>query len=133
MNTTLLVCDTCGYDAANPDAVRPGKRLADQLEQALTERQGQSASPELAIRLERFSCLMACKRYCTVQIRHPHKIGYQLGDMHPDTDSTQAILDYTSLYTVSDTGQVPYRQWPEQVKGKFIARFPVLENTRNPT
>ncbi len=38
----------------------------------------------------------------------------------------QAIVDYARLHAASDSGQVPYRQWPEGVKGHFVTRHPPL-------
>src|SRR5690606_13074007 len=35
MTTTLVLCETCGYDAAQPDAVRPGECLASEVEALL--------------------------------------------------------------------------------------------------
>ena len=41
-----------------------------------------------------------------------------------DEEAARAILDYALLYAGSEEGQVPYRAWPEGVKGHFITRTP---------
>ena len=39
-------------------------------------------------------------------------------------EAEQAIVDYAAAYLESPEGVVPYRQWPEGVKGHFIVRIP---------
>lgn len=123
--TTLIVCNTCGYNQELPDAVRQGELFAQTLESALLH--------DDTIQLQRFGCLMACQRKCTVQLRAGGKIGYTLGDFVPDKEHVEALLEYVRLYQTSETGQVPYKQWPALVKGKFISRIPVLEGVDSST
>ena len=118
MTTTLIVCATSGYDPAAPTAERPGERFARQLEARLAER----GAP--APRLQRTACLMACKRHCSVALRAPGKYAYVLGGFAPSAAAADALLDYAAGYQASDTGVVPFKQWPEGVKGHFIARMP---------
>ncbi|OGO91102.1 MAG: hypothetical protein A3F41_02475 [Coxiella sp. RIFCSPHIGHO2_12_FULL_44_14] len=121
MSTILIICNTCGHDSEQPDANRPGEQMAKAVETAMLN------SDNGDITLRRYGCLMACRRHCTVQLRAPGKIGYVLGDFSPDVDAVDALMQYTRLYGASITGQVPYRDWPKFIKGKFIARIPVLE------
>ncbi len=120
MTTTLVLCETCGYDAAQPDAMRPGERFAREVE-AL-------AQSDDGLTIRRTRCLMACQRHCTALLRAPGKIAYVLGDFRPGGESAAALLDYSRHYQLSATGQVPFRDWPGGIKGKFIARIPVLED-----
>jgi len=120
MTTTLMLCETCGYDAAEPDAMRLGDRFASEVEALL------KADDDLAIRRTR--CLMACQRHCTALLRAPGKIAYVLGGFRPNSESAEALPDYARNYQLSDTGQVPFRDWPVGIKGKFIARIPVLDD-----
>lgn len=132
--TVIFVCETCGYDAENPDAVRPGKRLGESLTRALSrETQAATANDDMQraaaladLEVHPFRCLMACKRGCSAQVRGVGKIGYTVGDLKPDAASVQTLIDYALLYRVSQTGEVPFKQWPDGVRGKFVARFPVL-------
>lgn len=123
MTAVLLICETCGYDEREPDAVRPGEKLAQALEAQLAAAPEDDATP----RLQRFRCLMACKRNCVVQLRAPAKIGYVIGDFAPNAAAAETLLDYSRKYLQSESGQVPYKEWPEGIKGKFIARIPVVE------
>jgi predicted metal-binding protein len=123
--TTLIICETCGYDADKPSALRPGKKLYQQVSAELLAR-AQTDSDYECISVKPFACLMSCQRHCAVQLRSATKIGYTLGDLRPARDSVEGLLDYARLYHQSSNGQVAYKAWPEQVKGKFISRFPAL-------
>jgi len=118
----VVVCSTCrvsGEEREDESGARGGVLLAAALRKVREE------SPHLAkVGVEEMPCLFACQRHCVVHIRAPGRIGYVLGDFTPDAASAQAILDYAALHADSEHGQVPYRQWPEGVKGHFITRTP---------
>ncbi|MEM9388734.1 MAG: DUF1636 domain-containing protein [Pseudomonadota bacterium] len=132
--TTVVVCETCGYDPEQPDDVRPGKRLGDALAEALQMRRqaaeqvgdAEAATALAGLRVRPFRCLMACKRGCTAQFRAAGKVGYTVGDMQPDQASIETLLAYGLRYQASLTGEVPFKQWPSGIRGRFVARFPVL-------
>jgi predicted metal-binding protein len=116
MSTSLIVCETCGADEAGTP--RKGEQFAQQL-----ERLAQNHDVSVC----RTRCLMACQRHCTAALRAHGKITYVLGGFTPDEDAAEALLDYATKYAASETGQVPFRTWPTGIKGKFIARIPVLD------
>jgi predicted metal-binding protein len=119
---SVVACNTCRLSAdarEDADGVRGGARLAQAL------RNAQAADPRYAaIAVEEMPCLFACTEHCTVHLRATGKVGYVLGRFAPDADSARAILDYALAHAESAEGSVPYRQWPEGVKGHFIVRTP---------
>jgi predicted metal-binding protein len=119
---SVVACNSCRSSAdAREDAegVRGGARLA------LALRAVQAADPRYAgIAVEEMPCLFACTEHCTVHLRAPGKVGYVLGRFAPDAEAARAILDYALAHAESAEGSVPYRQWPEGVKGHFIVRVP---------
>jgi predicted metal-binding protein len=119
---SVVVCKTCRIapDVREDDR---GERGGALLAAALRMAQADMAKAR-HIAIEEMPCLFACQRHCTVLIRAPGRISYVLGDFTPDLDSARAILGYAVLHTQSDDGVVPYAQWPEGVKGHFIARTP---------
>jgi predicted metal-binding protein len=121
MTAHLFVCETCGYDEKAPDARRKGDMLAELIEQQALQLKSH------AVEIHRTRCLMACKHHCSVNLQEQGKIGYVMGDFSPDAEAASTILDYSIKYQQSETGQVNYAQWPEAIKGKFIARIPTLE------
>lgn len=120
MTSWITVCDTCKLDdweeAGRPQ--RDGEVLAEQVEAAAKDIAG--------VKVRRVSCLMGCDHGCNVAIQGPDKLNYTLGRFTPDQDAAEAIVGYAELHAASETGQVPYRQWPQGVKGHFVTRHPPL-------
>ncbi len=65
---------------------------------------------------------MGCKSGCNVTIQGAGKLNYTLGDFEPAQDAAEGIAVYAGLHAVSETGQVPYRTWPQAIKGHFVTR-----------
>ncbi len=119
---SIVACNTCRHSADERDDAQ-GVRGGAQLVAAL--REVQAADPRFAgIAIEEMPCLFACTEHCTVHLRAPGKIGYVLGRFRPDAEAACAILDYALAHADSAEGSVPYRSWPEGVKGHFIVRIP---------
>lgn len=118
----MIACNTCRFSTeARDDAGgrRGGALLVEQL------RRRQQADPLYAdVSVDEMPCLFACTDHCTVHLRAPGKVGYVLGRFSPDKDAARAILDFARSYDASDHGQVPYRDWPDGVKGHFLTRTP---------
>lgn len=117
----VVACNTCRFSAdAREDAA--GTRGGARLVAALREVQGEPGYEGIAV--QEMPCLFACQEFCTVHLRAPGKVGYVLGRFAPEADAARAILDYAAHYARSEFGQVPFREWPQGVKGHFITRTP---------
>lgn len=116
--TKLFVCSTCrrGGSAEHTG----GAKLREHVEAALAD------NPDVAI--QSVQCLMGCEQGCNVHLRAPGKFGYVIGRFEPNAGSAQALADYIALYQQSDTGRVPFKLWPQGIKGHFVARIPALED-----
>lgn len=118
----IVACSTCRHsDASRDDA--DGRRGGALLAEAL-HRVKASDSDYDGVAVQEMACLFACKDFCTVHLRAPDKVGYVLGRFEPTDDAARAILDYARAYAASEWGQVPFREWPQGVKGHFITRTP---------
>ena len=120
MTTWITICDTCkrsDWEDRAPGRT-DGEALADLVEAAAGIRDG--------VRTRRHSCLMGCARGCNVTIQAAGKIAYTLGDFEADMTAAEAIADYAALHANSTSGQVPYKTWPQGVKGHFVTRHPPL-------
>jgi predicted metal-binding protein len=121
MTTWITICDTCkcdGWDAER-DRDTDGEKLA-----ALIE----AAAGDGVVKTRRVSCTMGCERACNVIVQGSGKIGYSLGKFAATAEDAQAIVDYAGMHAESETGQVPFRTWPQGVKGHFVSRHvPVPE------
>ena len=119
---SLVVCNTCRFSAEeqeDADGVRGGAHLVAALR---AWKDGDERLDGLAV--EEMPCLFNCGQHCSIHVRAPGKIGYVLGRFEPTGEAARAILDYALAYMASEEGVVPYRQWPEGVKGHFIVRVP---------
>jgi predicted metal-binding protein len=118
----IVACNTCRHaEDAREDG--DGQRGGAQLVAAL--RAIKASDPAFAgVAVQEMPCLFACKDFCTVHLRAPGKVGYVLGRFEPTEDAARAILEYAAAYAQSAFGQVPFRQWPQGVKGHFITRTP---------
>jgi len=121
-SAAVVACNTCRFSADckdDGDGVRGGRRLVEAL------RALQQSDPRYAsISVQEMPCLFACADHCTVHVRAPGKVGYVLGRFAPDAEAARAILDYGLCHAASDEGRVPFREWPQGVKGHFIVRVP---------
>jgi len=119
--TSLVVCSTCKFKTDEPLAPtgeRGGSLLANQISQALSEGKLDH------IGVEPMACLFACSQHCAVHLRAPGKIGYVMGSFEPSPEAAAALVEFAQRYDESPEGVVPYRLWPEGVKGHFLVRVP---------
>lgn len=120
MTTWITICDTCkreGWDSGTM-AQTDGEALAGLIEAA--------ASGLAGVKTRRVSCVMGCKSGCNIAIQAPDKLNYTLGDFTPDADAAAGIVAYAQAHAQSATGQVPFRDWPQSIKGHFVTRHPPL-------
>ncbi|HEY1073947.1 DUF1636 domain-containing protein [Brevundimonas sp.] len=121
MTARLVVCSTCRFSTEEPtDAagLSGGRRLLDAVS-AVVEAEGADD-----VRVEEQVCLWACSSHCAVYLTDAGKPAYLPGRFDPTVDSAQALVAFARLYAASPDGAVAYRNWPEGMKGHFIARLP---------
>ena len=119
MTTTITVCDTCkreGWDAATQSET-DGALLASAVEIAVQNKDG--------VKMRRHSCLMGCSHGCNIAIQANGKLTYVMGRFEPGTEAAEGIVEYATKHAASECGQVPFREWPQAVKGHFVSRIPV--------
>ena len=120
MTTWITVCDTCkrdGWDLTGAQRT-DGEALAALVEAAA------AGAPD--VRTRRVSCLMGCRTGCNVTVQAHGKLSYTLGNFEPLDDAAAGLVAYASLHAASASGQVPYRDWPQAIKGHFVTRHPPL-------
>ena len=109
---TLYVCDTCGFAA--DQKLHQGKTGGEILGAEVRRLVNGSERVEFAPH----SCLMGCEHSCNVALQSPGKITYVIGAFRPTEESAAAIVEFAEKYAESETGRVPYREWPQGVKGQ---------------
>ena len=120
MTSWITICETCKCEGWNGE-VTDGERFAALIEAAAVDVPG--------VQTRRHACLMGCAGACNVAVQGPGKIAYTLGRFSPTKEAADGIVAYAALHAQSETGQVPYRQWPEAVKGHFVTRHLPLPDT----
>lgn len=119
MTTWITICDTCkrdDWDAETHDQTH-GEVLAELVEQAA---QGHE------VKTRRVSCLMGCSHGCNIAIQAQGKLAYTLVRFDASAEAAAGIVEYAEKHAGSDTGQVPFREWPQAIKGHFVTRHPPL-------
>jgi len=117
---SIVMCTTCRYSAeekTGPDGRTGGETLIAHINEALAERGSD-------IPLQTQACLWNCKRHCSVFLRDDNRFSYFTGDHVPTRAQAEAILDWFEQHGASETGEVPFRTWPDAMRGRFISRIP---------
>jgi predicted metal-binding protein len=121
---SLVFCTTCRYspeDQVGPQGLTGGETLARHMEAVLAER----GRADVAV--ERQACLWNCMRPCSVILRDTERFTYVTGSHVPEKGQAEAILTWFDLHGESATGEVPFRTWPQAMRGHFIARVPPVK------
>ncbi|WP_138464867.1 DUF1636 domain-containing protein [Poseidonocella sp. HB161398] len=117
--TTITVCTTCRTAEERDDRTLPpsGEAFLLAMKAACGDR--------LAVR--GVSCLMGCEHGCNAAVSDHGKLTYVLGRFEGSAEDAAALAEFAGGHAASESGQVPFRQWPQGVKGHFIARVPPLD------
>ncbi len=121
-STELLVCTTCRPADAPREGQTAGQDLFEQLEGALAFAPGSAPSPLL----RGIACLGACSHSCTVALQAPGKTSYLFGELAPDGDSVQAVLEVARQHASSVDGLLVWGQRPERLRRGLVARLPAM-------
>ena len=116
---SLVICNTCKFSLESkfaPDGRTGGQILIDHVRQALVDRTDVDVVEQ--------ACMWNCVRPCSVVIRDDERYSYITGGNAPTRDQAQAILTWFDAHGESATGEVPFKQWPQAMRGHFIARIP---------
>ena len=117
--TTITVCTTC----RTPEN-RETKEGDPKGESFLPLMEAAGAAHGLPVR--GIACLMGCEHGCNIAVQGAGKFTYVLGRFEGTAQDAEAVAAFAAGHAASETGQVPFRQWPMGVKGHFISRIPPL-------
>ncbi len=117
----IVFCITCRFSDAEPkgpDGRTGGETLAAEMEKLLRDR-GRGD-----VKVARQACLWSCLRHCNVLFRDDQRYSFVAGDLTPSRATAEAMLAWFDLHGQSETGEIPFRCWPQGMRGHFIARIP---------
>ena len=120
--TTITVCITCRTPTSREtkDGDPEGEAFFPLID---------AAGANEGVDVRSTACLMGCEHGCNVAIQDDSKLTYVLGRFNGTPEDAAAVAQFASNHQRSDTGQVPFREWPQGVKGHFISRIPPLGRT----
>ncbi len=119
----IVICSTCKHADGRKldDAGRSaGSYLIDEMAALLKDR----GRDDVVVQTQ--ACLWNCARPCSVVIRDDLRFSYVTGGNAPTREQAEAILAWFDLHGESATGEVSFRQWPDAMRGHFIARMPPI-------
>lgn len=121
MTTWITICDSC-KKADWQD------RNAEETDGAVFAARVEAAAKDVpGVQTRRHSCLMGCAGACNVAVQgSAGKLAYTLGRFDGSPEEAEAVVEYARLHSQSETGQVPFKQWPAPIKGHFVTRHPPL-------
>jgi predicted metal-binding protein len=129
MTRAIVICTTCKHADGRKldDAGRSaGSHLVEAMETVLAER----GRDDVTVQTQ--ACLWNCTRPCSVVLRDDERFSYVTGANQPTREQAEAILAWFDMHGESPMGEVPFRQWPDLMRGHFIARMPPLSKGEKP-
>jgi predicted metal-binding protein len=120
---SLVICTTCrfpGGEKLDADGRTGGQVMVAAVRGVLAE-QGRD---DVAVAEQ--ACLWNCTQSCSVAVRDSTRFSYITGRHAPTREQAQAIIAWFDLHGQSATGEVPFRSWPDAMRGHFIARLPAF-------
>jgi predicted metal-binding protein len=121
----VILCSTCKYSAdskTGPDGRTGGETLIGHVRAAASN----ATFGEVEILTQ--ACLWNCTKPCSVIFRDTRRFSYVTGGHEPSMEQAEAILQWFVLHGQTEEGEVPFRAWPQRMRGHFIARIPRSEN-----
>ncbi len=119
---TLFVCQSCHRSSEERPKDQPtdGDRLLKQLNILRTE---QLKSEDFEI--QPIGCLWTCDKPYAVAFSAPHKPTYLFTTL-PTDETAPSLLKFGQLYLDSNTGDIPWKQFPEMLQSVSIAKIPAV-------
>jgi predicted metal-binding protein len=120
----IILCSTCRFSAESktgPDGRTGGETLISHVQ----ERLATAGNADMTVQTQ--ACLWNCNRPCSVILRDTERFSYITGGHEPSAEQADAIIRWFSSHGATETGEVPFRQWPDRMRGHFIARLPKVD------
>lgn len=123
----IIVCSTCRHteeQKTDPQG-RTGGMLLFSLLQEISQKRAETAGGEgeqPCITTQK--CFWSCKQFCSVLFSDTERFSYLAARFQPNAQDAEAILDWFSLHGQTPDGVVAFPDWPEPIKGHFVARIP---------
>ena len=118
----LVICSTCKFSPeskTDSQGRTGGEILIGHMREVL------EARPDVT--LETQICMWNCTRPCSVVMQDEQRYSYITGGNEPSRAQAEAILQWFDAHGETETGEVPFKLWPQAMRGHFIARIPPVK------
>jgi predicted metal-binding protein len=116
--TTLFICKSCHHLENRPeDQPADGTLLLDQTSILAAEQSD--------LEIKAVGCLWTCGYPRSAAFSNPHKPTYLFTNL--PTEAATALLEFGNLYSDSNTGDIPWKQFPETLQTASIAKIPSVK------
>ena len=123
---TLLICMTCGKNAADMKSRSSGAKLYSAVREILSQ---QPADPRYDV--VGVECMSVCNRPCTVAFSGPGKPTYLFGDLSPDAETAAQSLELLISYCNQREGILERNARPALFRKGILARIPSADDRRD--
>ena len=120
----LVICTTCKFSETAkfaPDGRTGGEMLLAEVRGVLAR------AARSDVEIEPQACLWNCTRPCSVVLQDEQRFSYVTGSNTPDGAQAEALVQWFDLHGQTEDGSVPFKQWPQLMRGHFIARIPPVK------
>lgn len=118
--SSMFVCRTCIRDTPLPPGeLSRGEKVVGELRKLLSK-----TDLENEIRFRAVSCLNGCVNPCNVAFRGRGQFGFRFGGLVPGDE--HALIKFASAYANAEHGNVPEKDWPQNLTGKLTSRVPPM-------
>jgi len=121
----LVICTTCKFSPESKLGAdgRTGGEILVAAVQAVLAKSGRED-----VQVATQACLWNCTRPCSVVLQDDERFSYVTGGNTPDEEQAEALLQWFDRHGATEDGVVPFRQWPQKMRGHFIARIPPVRS-----
>ena len=111
----LYLCETCRPENHDDSLPRPGAVLLAEMQEKFGEN----------LDIRGVKCLLQCDNPCAVSMSNANKFSYLLAGIESqDMDSLHQLF---LAYQKSADGYVPFKERPQMLRPKIIARLPACQ------
>ena len=120
----LVICTTCKFSETSklgPDGRSGGEMMVDAVQEVLTK----IGRSDIVVQPQ--ACLWNCSKPCSVVLQDEDRFSYITGSNTPDEEQAEALIAWFDAHGATEDGQVPFKLWPQKMRGHFIARIPPVK------
>ncbi len=121
----LVICTTCKFSETSklaPDGRSGGEMMLAAVQSYLNK----AARDDIVVMPQ--ACMWNCTKPCSVVLQDEARFSYITGSNTPDEEQAEALVQWFDAHGATVDGVVPFKQWPQKMRGHFVARIPAVKS-----